>query len=557
MRDIKRLAFIAILLLAITFVSTTSAEFIVKTIYFQPTDAPAFADVQDKISKLSITCQELYASEMDRHGFGEKTYRLEKDGVNNVRIHHIIGKHPADHYTLRTSAKVFLELPDNLNPNTRPWDEQDVVRVIIVGGITHINGNSWGIGWPRHSGRYGGTSLLAGASPHLSVNIIFHELRHCFGLYHQENGTSGKLERYEARWLDKHYHFNNIANNFTFPKPLNKMPTLTNIDGNLVRFELELTSEIGLHQAQIFRENDLVVIGWDYLNGKDKDSALFEVEIGKWTPVITFQVMDTRGNYHMVDMNIVLPQPEEPNPKNPDLDVELDTDGLVGAWLMDDGNGKTIRDSSKNGLHGRVWQGNPRWVKGKFGSALEFGGADMVAVADDALLDLKSFTLSAWINIPQISGKWQIIASKEDRNPVSRNYGIFSHVHTGVVHYSFTAGNWKSFDASTVITDGKWHHIVATYEKPNFKLYVDGKIDAQTALNTDPDTHDNSLFIGGCNIGDYWMTGVIDEVILYGRALSDAEINELMGKSITGALGVKPGGKLVTMWGQIKTDITE
>lgn len=236
--------------------------------------------------------------------------------------------------------------------------------------------------------------------------------------------------------------------------------------------------------------------------------------------------------------------------------VALDIDGLVGAWLMDDGNGKTVSDSSDNGLDGKVAQGNPKWVKGKFGGGMEFGGSDMVTVDDDAALDLKSFTLSAWVNIPKITGTWQIIASKENRGPTGRNYGIFGHINRGVVHYSFTTGGWKSFDANTVITDGKWHHIVTTYEKPNFKLYVDGKVDGQTAPNTDPDNHDNFLFIGGCNIGNYWMSGTIDEVVLYDRALSEAEIGELMDQGITAALDVKPGGKLVTTWSQIKTSAT-
>lgn len=236
--------------------------------------------------------------------------------------------------------------------------------------------------------------------------------------------------------------------------------------------------------------------------------------------------------------------------------VALDIDGLVGAWLMDDGNGKTVSDSSENGLDGKVAQGNPKWVKGKFGGAMEFGGSDMVTVDDDAALDLKSFTLSAWVNIPKITGTWQIIASKENRGPTGRNYGIFGHINRGVVHYSFTTGGWKSFDANTVVTDGKWHHIVTTYEKPNFKLYVDGKVDGQTAPNTDPDNHDNFLFIGGCNIGNYWMSGTIDEVVLYDRALSEAEIGELMDQGITAALDVKPGGKLVTTWSQIKTSAT-
>lgn len=49
------------------------------------------------------------------------------------------------------------------------------------------------------------------------------------------------------------------------------------------------------------------------------------------------------------------------------------------------------------------------------------------------------------------------------------------------------------------------------------------------------------------------MTGTIDEVVLYDRALSEAEINELMDSGISAALDVQPGGKLVSTWGRIKT----
>lgn len=231
--------------------------------------------------------------------------------------------------------------------------------------------------------------------------------------------------------------------------------------------------------------------------------------------------------------------------------MALDTDGLVGAWLMDD-KGDTVSDSSGNDLDGNIARGNPKWVDGKFGGAMQFGGADMVTVADDAALDLKSFTLSAWVNIPKISGAWQIIASKENRGPTGRNYGLFGNINTGVVHYSFTTGGWKSFDGKTVITNGEWHHVAATYEKPDFKLYIDGEVDAQVAPNTDPDNHDNFLFIGGCDIGNYWMTGSIDEVVLYDKALDAADIKALMNNSFTDALDVQPGGKLVTTWSKIK-----
>ncbi len=186
----------------------------------------------------------------------------------------------------------------------------------VISGIQLIDGRWWGVGWPRHSNRYGGTTYMAGGSPHFNENLIFHEIGHCFGLYHKENGVAGQLDHYEARWLSEHYHFNDDQNNFTFPTPINKNPLLTNQDDDMVRFELEVTSNIGLHQAQIFRSSDIIVLDWDYLNGERKDTATFEVHRNKWSNKVFFQVMDTRGNYHMTDITIVLPEIKDPDTVN-------------------------------------------------------------------------------------------------------------------------------------------------------------------------------------------------------------------------------------------------
>ncbi len=234
--------------------------------------------------------------------------------------------------------------------------------------------------------------------------------------------------------------------------------------------------------------------------------------------------------------------------------MAVTTDGLVGAWLFDDGTGNTVADSSGNELDGEVSLGTPEWVDGKFHGAMKFGGADMVTVPDNDALDLTSFTIAAWINSPATSGRWHVIAAKEARNPTGRNYGIFGHVNSGVIHYSFTSGGWKSFDAKTNVTDGAWHHIAATYSSPNFKLYVDGTLDAETAPNAVPESNDSSLYIGGCDIGNYWMSGTIDEVVLYDRALSEAEIAELIEDGMASVTPVEPAGKLATTWSQIKSE---
>ena len=237
--------------------------------------------------------------------------------------------------------------------------------------------------------------------------------------------------------------------------------------------------------------------------------------------------------------------------------MAVTTEGLVGAWLLDDGTGTTVADSSMNKLNGEVSIGTPEWVEGKFDGALEFSGSDMVTIPDSDALDLTSFTIAAWIKSPATTGRWHVIAAKEARNPTGRNYGIFGHVNNGSIHYSFTSGGWKSYDAPTNVTDGAWHHVAATYERPNFRLYIDGELDAEVAPDAVPESNDSPLYIGGCDIGNYWMTGTIDEVVLYDRALSVEELGELIQEGIATVTPVEPVGKLTTTWSQIKTGSTK
>ena len=236
------------------------------------------------------------------------------------------------------------------------------------------------------------------------------------------------------------------------------------------------------------------------------------------------------------------------------LSVGMGYADLVGLWLFDEGSGTVATDSSGNGYDGEIK--GAQWGTGKFGGGLVFDGDDMVIVADDDGLDLASFTLAASIKVDGQSGKWQIIASKENRNPTQRNYGMFCNINTGVIHYSFTTSSgWKSFDATTVVTDNKWHYVAATYEQPNFKMYLDGEVDAEVTPDTIPDNTDNVLFIGGCDIGDYWMTGIIDEVILFDNALSPDDIEALASKGAKSVVtAIQPAGKLSVTWGQIKSE---
>jgi hypothetical protein len=220
---------------------------------------------------------------------------------------------------------------------------------------------------------------------------------------------------------------------------------------------------------------------------------------------------------------------------------------LVGFWPFDEGQGSVARDMSGNGNDGTI--NNATWTAGRFGRALELNGIDAnVEVEHSSVLSVEEFTLMAWVNVPGFIGAWQTIATQNTDGP-TRNYGLFINDVSGLVHYSFTSGNaWQSFNATSNIVDGQWHHIAATYDKAAFKCYVDGVVDGETPVDLTPDNADTVITIGSWVDGG-WLKGTIDEVALYNNALSEAEINAAMNGLIAPVDGKD---KLTTCWGSLK-----
>ena len=72
---------------------------------------------------------------------------------------------------------------------------------------------------------------------------------------------------------------------------------------------------------------------------------------------------------------------------------------LVAHWKLDDGSGTTAIDSSGNGNDG-TFVGDPQWVAGKLGGALDFDGdGDYVDFGNDTIFDITdAFSLTLWIN---------------------------------------------------------------------------------------------------------------------------------------------------------------
>jgi len=211
--------------------------------------------------------------------------------------------------------------------------------------------------------------------------------------------------------------------------------------------------------------------------------------------------------------------------------------GLVGYWSFDDGTTTVANDSSGNRNHGRLTNMDSAtdWMNGKRGKALDFDGSnDRVVIGDpvDGSLDFDtgSFSYGMWINPASFTGAFDMPWFKGGSS-------------AGTTGYDFELGTslWVAniADGTTIKSNfflgsgtlGKWTHIFAIVDRSTNRLivYVDGK---STGVGTDISavgsvSNGIAATIGSSNSGTYLFRGLIDDVRVYNRALSAAEVSAL------------------------------
>ena len=227
----------------------------------------------------------------------------------------------------------------------------------------------------------------------------------------------------------------------------------------------------------------------------------------------------------------------------------------VAVWLFEEGAGKVAKDASGNG-HDGEFAGSPQWVKGKFGTGLKFPGdaGGYVVVDSTKKLELETLSIEAWVKVEESTGKWQGMVCKQQAGCNNRNYGIWVHVDKSVLHAQIGANGACAFsiDATTDITDDKWHHLAFTYDGKMGRVYVDGELETeapngQTFQSADPIT------IGVPNLDNAnGLKGIIEEIRISSIARTEKEIQEAMDVGLAAILSVEPGGKLSTRWAYLK-----
>ncbi len=211
--------------------------------------------------------------------------------------------------------------------------------------------------------------------------------------------------------------------------------------------------------------------------------------------------------------------------------------GLVAAYAFDEGSGATATDASGNGANGTI--AGASWTTGKYGNALSFNGVNSyVDLGNPASLNLTgSMTWSAWIyavaNPPddgQIVAKsdnvsgWQLKTSS-DAGPRTFGVAVSRDSNSRVQRYS-----------NTVLTLNTWYFVAGVYDANarTLDIYVNGALDDGVLSGTVPSsqyTPDTNINIGRRS-GGLYFNGIIDQVRVYNRALTQAEVQDDMNTPI-------------------------
>jgi len=204
---------------------------------------------------------------------------------------------------------------------------------------------------------------------------------------------------------------------------------------------------------------------------------------------------------------------------------------LVAAYGFDEGSGTVVNDASGNGNNGTI--SGARWTtSGKYGNALTFNGTSaLVTINNAASLQLTSgMTLEAWVYPSSVSSVWEDVIYKANDNYFLEGTSPNS---SRPAAGGILGGFYLEVYGPTALTANTWAHLAATYDGATIRLYVNGAQVASRAQTGAIATSTNPLQIGGDSLYGGYFAGRIDEVRIYNRALSVAEIQSDMNTAVT------------------------
>jgi hypothetical protein len=230
------------------------------------------------------------------------------------------------------------------------------------------------------------------------------------------------------------------------------------------------------------------------------------------THTITALARDAAGNTGSASLTVTVANGSPPPPS-----------GLVAAYSFDAGSGTVLADQSGNGNNGTM--SATTWsTAGKYAGAASFNGSSsLVTIPDSSSLDLKgALTLEAWVQPSALGTSWRTVVFKEQ--PGGMVYSLYANGRASVPLGQVNIGGEREAGGASQLPVGTWTHLALTYDGASLRLYVNGTLVRTVAQTGSIASSAGALRIGGNTIWSEWFAGLVDDVRVYDRGLSAAEI---------------------------------
>ncbi|MDE0018351.1 MAG: M12 family metallo-peptidase [Candidatus Poribacteria bacterium] len=312
----------------------TSHRDIVRLIYFLSKDRPPRRGVSTKFDRLIKRVQRFYATQMNSHGFGKKTFTFETDERGKVKVYLLKAQHPDDYYREDTIKKIRTEITKHFDHSRNillvavdirsgVFYEKDST-ISGVGGVTPFTYDT-----ELNRALHGGSAFVSASDNDSDWGTIAHELGHTFGLKHDFRGrnrgimsyASGRyvLSKCAAEWLNKSRFFN--PNQPFFDKPATIEMHPLQATSNATLFQFDVTDEDGIHQVQLVvpttpsdpvTNQGFKLHSCQSLNGQKNATVTFELNTTD-VKEIELRMMDLHGNiiWREFDLEEESEQPSE------------------------------------------------------------------------------------------------------------------------------------------------------------------------------------------------------------------------------------------------------
>jgi uncharacterized protein (TIGR02145 family) len=218
----------------------------------------------------------------------------------------------------------------------------------------------------------------------------------------------------------------------------------------------------------------------------------------------------------------------------------LPTNGLV-AWYPFNGNANDESGNGNDGVVNGAALCSDQWANES--RAYDFSGADCYIEIANSPIESQG-TLIAWV-LPRSAAaeynNWDYSASLIDQNfGAQNNSGVGLYYHNTIhglyaeVGWSGNTNNFINANPIKPLALSNWQHVVFSFTQSSCSLYLNGELIANRTDMNAASMSTSNLYFGRAPWGGNQFNGVLDDIAIYNRALSAAEVTELYTASATG-----------------------